>query len=156
MLSIGWCFGRATGTPDRPRQIELDSSMIAAQKPVGPNPRVPSSAQGKFEILDVEAQTREKTFTSSDALNLRNFANNRGVEDAPTARPLSSNPVVAPVSPDAQSLASAAPLTNSVGEQVAKITFLRAERVIPWFLVPQIMTVLVQSNTNQALILSVM
>ena len=54
----------ATGTPDRPRQIELDSSMIAAQKPVGPNPKVPSSAQGKFEILDVEAQTREKTFTS--------------------------------------------------------------------------------------------
>ena len=29
----------ATGTPDRPRQIELDSSMMAAQKPVGPNPR---------------------------------------------------------------------------------------------------------------------
>ena len=107
----------ATVTLDRPRQIELDSSMMAAQKPVGPNPKVPSSAQGKFEILDVEAQTREKTFTSSDALNLRNFANNRGVEDAPTARPLSSNPVVAPVSPDAQSLASAAPLTNSVGDQ---------------------------------------
>ena len=107
----------ATGTPDRPRQIELDSSMMAAQKPVGPNPKVPSSAQGKFEILDVEAQTREKTFTSSDALNLRNFANNRGAEDAPTARPLSSNPVVAPVSPEPQSLASAAPLTNSVGDQ---------------------------------------
>ena len=106
----------ATGTPDRPRQIELDSSMIAAQKPVGPNPRVPSSAQGKFEILDVEAQTREKTFTSSDALNLRSFANNRGVEDAPTVRPLSSNPLVAPVSPESQSLASAAPLTNSVGD----------------------------------------
>ncbi|MAP03391.1 MAG: hypothetical protein CME48_00195 [Halieaceae bacterium] len=106
----------ATGTPDRPRQIELDSSMIAAQKPVGPNPRVPSSAQGKFEILDVEAQTREKTFTSSDALNLRSFANNRGVEDAPTVRPLSSNPLVAPVSPESQSPASAAPLTNSVGD----------------------------------------
>ena len=107
----------ATGTPDRPRQIELDSSMIAAQKPAGPKPEVQSNAQSKFEILDVEAQTREKTFTSSDALNLRNFANNRGAEDAPTARPLSSNPVVAPVSPEAQSLASAAPLTNSVGDQ---------------------------------------
>ena len=107
----------ATGTPDRPRQIELDSSMMAAQKPAGPKPEVQSNAQGKFEILDVEAQTREKTFTSSDALNLRNFANNRGAEDAPTARPLSSNPVVAPVSPEAQSLASAAPLTNSVGDQ---------------------------------------
>jgi hypothetical protein len=107
----------ATGTPDRPRQIELDSSMMAAQKPAGPKPEVQSNAQSKFEILDVEAQTREKTFTSSDALNLRNFANNRGAEDAPTARPLSSNPVVAPVSPEAQSLASAAPLTNSVGDQ---------------------------------------
>ena len=50
-------------------------------------------------------------------MNLRNFANNRGAEDAPTARPLSSNPVVAPVSPESQSLASAAPLTNSVGDQ---------------------------------------
>lgn len=107
----------ATGTPDRPRQIELDSSMMAAQKPAGPKPEVQSNAQSKFEILDVEAQTREKTFTSSDALNLRNFVNNRGAEDAPTARPLSSNPVVAPVSPEAQSLASAAPLTNSVGDQ---------------------------------------
>ena len=107
----------ATGTPDRPRQIELDSSMMAAQKPFGPNPKVTSYAQGKFEILDVEAQTREKSFTSSDALNLRNFANNRGAEDAPTARPLPSNPVVAPVSPESQSLASAAPLTNSVGDQ---------------------------------------
>ena len=107
----------ATGTPDRPRQIELDSSMVAAQKPFGPNPKVTSYAQGKFEILDVEAQTREKSFTSSDALNLRNFANNRGAEDAPTARPLSSNPVVAPVSSEFQSLASAAPLTNSVGDQ---------------------------------------
>ena len=107
----------ATGTPDRPRQIELDSSMMAAQKPAGPKPEVQSNAQSKFEILDVEAQTREKTFTSSDALNLRNFVNNRGAEDAPTARPLSSNPVVAPVSPEAQSLASATPLTNSVGDQ---------------------------------------
>ena len=107
----------ATGTHDRPRQIELDSSMMAAQKPFGPNPKVTSYAQGKFEILDVEAQTREKSFTSSDALNLRNFANNRGAEDAPTARPLPSNPVVAPVSPESQSLASAAPLTNSVGDQ---------------------------------------
>ena len=107
----------ATGTPDRPRQIELDSSMMAAQKPAGPKPEVQSNAQSKFEILDVEAQTREKTFTSSDALNLRNFVNNRGAEDAPTARPLSSNPVVAPVSSEAQSLASAAPLTNSVGDQ---------------------------------------
>ena len=107
----------ATGTPDRPRQIELDSSMMAAHKPAGPKPEVQSNAQSKFEILDVEAQTREKTFTSSDALNLRNFANNRGAEDAPTARPLSSNPVVAPVSPESQSLASAAPLTNSVGDQ---------------------------------------
>ena len=107
----------ATGTHDRPRQIELDSSMMAAQKPFGPNPKGPSYAQGKFEILDVEAQTREKSFTSSDALNLRNFANNRGAEDAPTARPLPSNPVVAPVSPESQSLASAAPLTNSVGDQ---------------------------------------
>ena len=107
----------ATGTPDRPRQIELDSSMMAAHKPAGPKPEVQSNAQSKFEILDVEAQTREKTFTSSDALNLRNFANNRGAEDAPTARPLSSNPVVAPVSPESQSLASAAPLTNAVGDQ---------------------------------------
>ena len=98
-------------------KVQRDSSMMAAQKPFGPNPKVTSYAQGKFEILDVEAQTREKSFTSSDALNLRNFANNRGAEDAPTARPLPSNPVVAPVSPESQSLASAAPLTNSVGDQ---------------------------------------
>ena len=107
----------ATGTPDRPRQIELDSSIMAAQKLVGPNPKGPSSAQGKFEILDVEAQTREKTFTSSDALSLRSFADSRGAEDAPTARPLSGNSLVAPVSSDSQGLASAAPLTNSVGDQ---------------------------------------
>ena len=98
-------------------KVQRDSSMMAAQKPFGPNPKVTSYAQGRFEILDVEAQTREKSFTSSDALNLRNFANNRGAEDAPTARPLPSNPVVAPVSPESQSLASAAPLTNSVGDQ---------------------------------------
>ena len=107
----------ATGTPDRPRQIELDSSMMAAQKPAGPKPEVQSNAQSKFEILDVEAQTREKTFTSSDALNLRNFANNRAAEDAPSTRPLSSNPIVAPVSSEPQSVALAAPLTNSVGDQ---------------------------------------
>ena len=107
----------ATGTTDRPRQLELDSSVMAAQKLVGPNPKGQSSAQGKFEILDVETQTREKTFTSSDALNLRNFANNRAAEDAPTARPLSSNPIVAPVSSEPQSVALAAPLTNSVGDQ---------------------------------------
>ena len=107
----------ATDTPDRPRQIELDSSIMAAQKLVGPNPKGPSSAQGKFEILDVEAQTREKTFTSSEALSLRSFADSRGAEDAPTARPLSGNSLVAPVSSDSQGLASAAPLTNSVGDQ---------------------------------------
>lgn len=107
----------ATGAPDRPRQIELDASIMAAEKMVGPNPKGPSSAQGKFEILEFEGQTREKISTSSDALNLRNFAKNRGAEDAPTARPLSSNPSVAPVSLESQSPASAAPLMNSVGDQ---------------------------------------
>ena len=107
----------ATGAPDRPRQIELDASIMAAEKMVGPNPKGPSSAQGKFEILEFEGQTREKIFTSSDALNLRNFANNRGAEDAPTARPLSSNPSVAPISLESRSPASAAPLMNSVGDQ---------------------------------------
>lgn len=107
----------AIGTPDRPRQIELDSSVKVAQELDGLNPKGPSSAEGKFEILDVEALTRQKTFTSSDALNLRNFANNRGADDAPTARALSSNPLVAPVLPESQSLPSAAPLTNSLGDQ---------------------------------------
>ena len=73
----------ATGTPDRPRQIEFDSSIMAAQKLVG----------------------------------LRSFVDSRGAEDAPTARPLSGNSLVAPVSSDSQGLASAAPLTNSVGDQ---------------------------------------
>ena len=107
----------AMSTPDRSRQIELDSSIIAAQRLVGSNPKVPSGAQGKFEILDVEAPTREKTFTSNDALNLRIFANNRGADDATTARLLSSNPSVAPVSLESQSLSSAAPLMNWVGDQ---------------------------------------
>ena len=110
----------ATGTPDRPSQIELDSSIMAAQKLVGPNPKGPSSAQGKFEILDVEAQTREKTFTSSDALNIRHFADSRGAENAPTARPLSSNSLVSPVSSDPQSLVSAAPLTNAENAPTAR------------------------------------
>ena len=107
----------AMSTPHRPRQIELDSSIIAAQRLVGPNPKVPSGAQGKFEILDVETPTREKTFTSNDALNLRIFANNRGADDATTTRLLSSNPSAAPVSLESQSLSSAAPLMNSVGDQ---------------------------------------
>ena len=50
-------------------------------------------------------------------MNLRNFANNRGADDASTVRPLSSNPIVAPVSSESQSFSSAAPLTNSVGNQ---------------------------------------
>ena len=50
-------------------------------------------------------------------MSLRSFADSRGAEDAPTARPLSGNSLVAPVSSDSQGLASAAPLTNSVGDQ---------------------------------------
>lgn len=107
----------ATSTPDRSRQIEPDSSIMAAQKLVGLNPKGPSSAQSKVEILDVESPTKEKTFTSSDALNLRNFASNRSADDAPTSRPLLSNPLVAPVPPESQSLPSAASLMNSVGDQ---------------------------------------
>jgi|GEM_PF-3054955 len=107
----------SAGTPDLRRQIEFDSSIIAAQKLAARNPEVQSSTQSKFEILDVEAPTRQNTFTSSDALNLRNFANNRGADDALTARPLSIGPSAAPVSPESQGLPLAAPLTNSVGEQ---------------------------------------
>ena len=107
----------ATSTPDRSRQIEPDSSIMAAQKLVGLNPKGPSSAQSKVEILDVESPTKEKTFTSSDALNLRNFASNRSADDASTSRPLLSNSLVAPVPPESQSLPSAAPLMNSAGDQ---------------------------------------
>ena len=107
----------ATSTPDRSRQIEPDSSIMAAQKLVGPNPKGPGSAQSKVEILDVGSPTKEKTFTSSDALNLRNFASNRSADDAPTSRPLLSNSLVAPVPPESQSLPSAAPLMNSAGDQ---------------------------------------
>ena len=107
----------SAGTPDRPRQIEFDSSMISAQKLVGRSPEVQSGTQGKVEILDGEASTREKTFTSSDALNLRNFANNRGANEALTARPLPTSPSSAPVSLESQGLPLAAPLTNSISEQ---------------------------------------
>ena len=49
-----------TGASDRPRQIELDSSIIAAQKLTGSNPEVQSNAQGKFEILEMKAPKKEK------------------------------------------------------------------------------------------------
>ena len=119
-FDAGYRFGvlpAATGNPVRPHQIELESSMIAAQKLVGGNPNLQSSAPDKFKNLDIEAPTREKAFTSTDALNLRNFANSRGADDAPAARPLSTSPAVAPVSHESQSLTSAAALTNSLSDQ---------------------------------------
>ena len=107
----------SAGTPNHTRPIEFDSSIIAAQKLVGRNSEGQSSSQSKFETLDVEAPMREKTLTSSDALNLRNFAHNLGKDDSTNARPLSSSLVMAPVSTESQSVSSTAPLTNSVGNQ---------------------------------------
>jgi len=119
-FDAGYRFGvlpAATGNPVRPHQIELESSMIAAQKMVGRNPNLQSSDPDKFKNLGIEAPTREKTFTSTDALNLRNFANIRGADDASATRPLSSSPAVAPFSHESQSLTAATPLTNSVSYQ---------------------------------------
>ena len=64
-------------------------------------------------------------------------------------RPLSSNPIVAPVSSESQSLSSAAPLTNSVGNQGGLNAFSAIGTGYPLVSSPQTMTVFVQPSINQ-------
>ena len=113
----------ALTTQDRPRQIEFDSSIIAAQKFVGRSTELQSSSHGKFETLDIDIPRNEKPLTSADALNLRNFVNIRGTEVSPTVQPLPGSPSVAPVSTESQNISSLTPSSNAVADQASLNSF---------------------------------